>query len=212
MFGVFGNGTPGSGGTIQGAQQGGINLNTTGLTGFQWMNITNNNSFGISATNVSNLIVISSSISNNGFGIQAMNTPAMTLDNDAFSGNGLASISAQFSSGGSYAYSIIGSQFTSTTADNIDLTGTSGTLNFSVEDSLFRNSATSTSGINVNWAGGGPLTAQINQSSFVETGTSVTGVLISNTGFSSVSLTNNASLAPPGSASGLRTCCRERLC
>jgi hypothetical protein len=192
LFGVFGGGTAGSGGTITGAQHGGINLNTTGLTGFQWLNVTNNNSFGISASNVSNLIVINSTIANNGYGIQALNTSAMSISNSVFSGNSLANISAQFNSGSTYAYSISGSQFTSTTADNVDLTGSSGTMNFSVQNSLFNNNATGTAGINANWVGSGSLSAQINQSSFVETANAVTGVLIDNTAFSSVSLINNA--------------------
>jgi hypothetical protein len=192
LFGVFGNGTAGSGGVIQGAVSGGIYLQDTGLTGLQWMTI-NNNLVGIHADTVSQLVLESSSITNSTTnGIFAINTPLMTIVNSTFSGNGAANLNAQFNvAGATYAYTINGSQFVSTTSDNLDFLGT-GTLNFSAQNSLFANSATGTSGINLNW--NGSLATQINQSSFVEAGNSITGVLINNgpSDFSSVALTNNA--------------------
>jgi hypothetical protein len=192
LFVVFGNGTAGSGGVIQGASSGGIFLQNTGLTGLQWMTI-NNNLFGIHADTVSSLHLSSSTVSNSAtYGIYALNTPAMTIDNDIFTGNGSANISANFNvSGGSYGYSITNSQFTSTTADNVDLTGSGSTLNFSMQNNLYANSAAGTAGINLNW--NGALTGQFNQSSFVETGNSITGLAINNTSsaLSSVAFNNN---------------------
>ena len=196
LLAVFGNGTAGSGGTIQGAATG-VFLQNTGLTGFQWMNIASNG-VGIHAENVANLVVSNSTIANSTtFGIDALNTPALAIANSTFVGNGAANLRAQFNAVQSYAYSIAGTQFTSTNADNVDLImlagGTGSTMNFNVQNSLFNNAATSTAGINAGW--NGVLTATINQSSFVETANSVTGVMINNASPASpstISFTNNA--------------------
>ncbi len=196
LLAVFGNGTANSGGTIQGAANG-IFLQNTGLTGFQYMNIVSNG-VGIHAEGVANFVLSNSTIANSTtYGIDALNTPAMAIANSVFIGNGASNIHAQFNMLESYAYSISGTQFTSTSANNVDLImlagGTSSTMNLSVQDSLFNNAGASTSGINANW--NGVLTGTINQSSFVETANSVTGVMINNTapsGLSTISYTNNA--------------------
>jgi hypothetical protein len=192
VFGIYGNNAANTGGTITGAAMGGINLNSTGLVGIQWMNITNNGPAGIIATNASQLIVNASTFSNEGFGIRALNTPLLALNSDVFSGNTSANLSAEFTNGSSAVYSINNSQFASSTGDNVDVTGSSGSISFSAYNSIFSNSLANSTGINVNWAGSGSVSAQINQSSFVETGNSITGVAINNSSFSTVSITNDS--------------------
>ncbi|MBS0267176.1 MAG: hypothetical protein JSS02_34950, partial [Planctomycetes bacterium] len=191
VFGIYGYNAANTGGSITGAALGGVNLNSTGLVGMQWMNISGNGPVGIDANNTSALIVTNTTFSNEGFGIRALNTQKMTLQVDTFSNNSMANVSAQFTNGNSALYTISDSKFTSTTADNIDITGTAGSISLSVNNSYLANSLANTAGINMNWSGSGAVTANINQSSFVETGNSITGVAINNTSFSSISLTNN---------------------
>ena len=178
FFGLIGGSTVGSGGVITGDSTGAVFLQNTGETYLQWMTI-NNNQFGIHADTVSNLQIANTSITNSAAsGLILNNTSTLGISNSVFSGNGAANIVGNFTaSGGSYAYNISNVQFTSTSGDNIDLTG-SGTMNLVVNNALFNNSLSSSSGINANW--NGTLTSQISQASFVETGSSITGVLVQN--------------------------------
>lgn len=196
MLTVFGGSSGGSGGLIQGAGTG-IFLQNTGPVGFNWLNL-NANSVGIHADTVNALIVSNAAITNStGFGIDALNTPALQVSGSTFAGNGGANIHAQFSQLGSYAYSITNSALTSTTADNVALAvlagGQGSTLNFSVQGDTFNNSLTGTNAVNLNWNGG--LSASFNQTTFVVTGGSSTGVLINNastSALSTIALTNTA--------------------
>jgi len=196
-FGIFGNGTAGSGGTITNATTG-VFLQATGPTALQFMNI-NANTTGIQANSVNQLIVVNSAITNSTmFGINAQDTPTMTVTNSTFSGNVNANIQALFGTMGSNSYTITGSQFTSTTADNIFIQQTSmgangSTMNLFAQGDTFTNSMSGTAGIHVvNW--NGSLAATVDNSNFVTSGGTNTGVAIVNTSLSalsSIAFTNN---------------------
>jgi len=129
--------------------------------------------------------------------------------NSAFFGNGAANLHAQFSLPGSYAYSITGSQFASSTADNVVMNvlagGEGSTLNLTAQGDTFANSLTATNGINVNW--NGALSANIDQSLFTVTGGNNTGVLINNaslTAPSTILMTNGGFESTGGADTALR--------
>lgn len=188
LLGIYGTGTAGSGGTIQGTGTG-VFLQNAGLTGMNWMTITGNG-VGVHADTVNTLAIVNSSISNStSFGIDALNTPTLTVANSVLSGNGGANIRAQFSQAGSYAYSITNSQLTSATSDNISLAVLSGgqgsTMNLFVQGDSFANSLTATNGVSLNW--NGSLSATIDHSTFATSGGNSTGVLINNASTSALS-------------------------
>ena len=203
---VFGNGTAGSGGVIQNAPIG-ILLQNTGLTGFRYMTI-DSNGVGIGAQNVASLLIASSSITNSAtFGIDALNTPSLSIANSTLMGNGSANIRGQFSLPGTYSYTIIGTQLTSATSDNIDLTvlagGQGSTMNLVAQNDTLINSHALTSGINVGW--NGTLSASVDNSNFAMSGGTNTGMLINNastSGLTSVSLTNSTFLSTGGADTG----------
>lgn len=205
-FATYGNGTQGSGGTIQNTTTG-IFLQNVGATAFQWLQL-DSNTTGIHADNVSNLLVLHSTINNStNFGIDAINTTALVVGNSSFSGNGAANIRAQFDELRTYSYSIVGSQFTSATADNVVfnlLAGAEGsTLNLLSQTNTFTNSLTGTAALNVNWNGN--LAAVIQQSGFTASGGSNAGVRINNasaSGLSSVTMANSTFLGTGGTDTG----------
>lgn len=192
---VTGNGTPGSGGLIQGGATG-ILLNNTGQSSFQWMTI-NGNGVGISAQNAGSLGVLNSSITNStSFGISTQNLPTLMVLNSVFGGNGGANIQGQFSQVGTYAYSVVGSTLTSGTADNLVLTtlagGQGSTMNLFAQNDAFTNTMAGTGGIRAGWNGG--LTAFVDSSTFAQSGGTNTGVSLANastTGLTTIAITNN---------------------
>lgn len=190
---VYGNGTAGSGGTIQNAAIG-ILLQDAGISGFRFMNI-NANGIGIQSAVASQLILASSNVTNSAtYGIDAMNTSTMLVANSVFSGNGAANIHGQFSQAGSYSYNFTGSQFTSGSGDNIVLANPvpNATLNLLAQGDTFTNTLGNTAGIRVNW--NGSVSATIDHSNFIMSAANNTGLLIVNTSTSALSnigVTNN---------------------
>jgi hypothetical protein len=195
-FGVFGNGSAGSGGTIQNASTG-VFLQNTGPTALQLMTI-NGNTVGIQAQNANQLFVLNSTVTNStSFGINAQDTPTIAVQNSTFSGNGAASIQALFSTLSSNSFAITGTQFTSAAADNVVIGQSSplangSTMNLFAQGDSFTNSLVTTAGMRVTWNGN--LAAVVDHSNFITSGGSNLGASITNTSTSALStigITNN---------------------
>jgi hypothetical protein len=171
----------GTGGTIQNDTVGAI-LQNTGTVGLLGMNLTSNG-VGIQAQNVKMLGIGTTTVSGStSFGVDALDVATLTFTGATLTGNGAANIRSQYDTPGVYAINLGSSTLTSTSADNLLISGLSGsegsTLALTVQSSSFSNGLANTAGINLSWNGN--LTGMIAGNSFAGTGGSNTGVLINN--------------------------------
>jgi hypothetical protein len=171
----------GTGGTIQNDTVGVI-LQNTGTIGLLGMNLTSNG-VGIQAQQVKALGIGATTISGStSFGVDTLDVAALTISGATLTGNGAANIRSQYDAPGVYTLNLGSSTLTSASADNLLISGLSGsggsTLTLQVQSTSFSNSLANTAGINVNWNGN--LTGLITGNSFAGTGGSNTGVLINN--------------------------------
>jgi hypothetical protein len=183
LFSVTGNSSnaSGTGGTIQNDTVGVLaqNSGTVQLVG---MTLTDNG-VGVQAQNVQKLGIANSTISgSSSFGVDALNVGSLNVLGSTFTGNGAASIRSQYDQLGVYYITLNSNTLTSSSADNLLVTGLSGSqgssLSLTVQSTSFTNGAANTAGINVTWNGN--LTGTIEGNAFAGTGGSNTGVLINN--------------------------------
>jgi hypothetical protein len=206
---IFGdsNETAGAAGTIQGDTIG-IQLQNTGSVGIVSMNLTNNGT-GIQSQDTTYLALTNVQVNNSSsFGLNALDTKTIVLLSSSFTGNGGPSVASQYDTVGSYALSVLGSKFTSSTSDNIQVTSLSGgqgsTMNLVVQGNQIENESVGTAGVNVNW--NGTLSATVTQNAFLATGGTNTGVKINNgatSALSTVAYTNNVFTSEGGSDTAL---------
>jgi hypothetical protein len=196
----------GTGGTIQNDTVGVI-LQNTGTIGLLGMNLTSNG-VGIQAQNVKALGIGSTTVSGStSFGVDTLDVATLNVMGSTLTGNGAANIRSQYDAPGVYALDLGSSTLTSTSADNLLISGLSGsggsTLTLQVQSTSFSNGLANTAGINLNWNGN--LTGMITGNSFAGTGGSNTGVLINNTSTvfqSTITIQSNQFAANGGSDVG----------
>jgi hypothetical protein len=185
--------TPGSAGTISGADTG-IFVQNAGLTAFQFMKLEGND-VGVYSENSAELVVLGSSITGStSYGIDSLNTAKMRIATTHFSGNGGTNIRGQVDHLGTYAYTLLNNSLESTTADNVVLTslpsGVGSSLTMISQGVVYQNSLAGSTGLKIDW--NGVLAAGIDDSTFFTAGGSNTGIDIRNAsvaGTSAIALT-----------------------
>jgi YVTN family beta-propeller protein len=144
---VTGNGSAGTGGTIQKSTDAGILLTSTNSVSFSWMNVQNGGDDGITGTTVNGLALSNMNVSGNG---NAVNERGLD-----FSGlTGTATIGS--------------STFTGNAEDDANIVNSSGSLNLTVTGSTFSNTSTlvGNDGIHVNSNDTAAVTASVTGSTF----------------------------------------------
>lgn len=205
---VLGNGTAGSGGTIQNATTG-IYLQNAGTTQFQGMLLTGNGT-GVRANHGGNVSLLNTTIQNStGYGVDSLDTAAFYIGNSLFTGNAGGNIRGTYDEQGSYAFSLVGNSLSSDAANNVVFTSLAGSegssLNLLAQGNTYFNTVGSTTGLAVNW--NGTLAANVSESNFVGSGGSFTGAYLQNastTQLSTIVLNNNSYLGTGGNDTGFR--------
>lgn len=193
-FTVWGNGTAGSGGTIEGATTG-IQLQQVDAVGLNWMTLDGNGT-GLAASHA-DLVVLQNTLVENStaYGVDLLDVQAFQIIGSILRDNAGPNVRAQFDQLQSNAYYFGNSNFVSKTSDNIVFNviggGAGSALNLQLVQNQFDNQFGGTAAVRTNW--NGALTGTANQNIFEGSGGSNTGLVFNNTGstLSSLSVTNN---------------------
>lgn len=183
-FAVQGNGSAGSGGTIQNTTTAGMIINSYGLTYLKSMNFTNN-AVGIQSTGSTSLAMSNLNITGStGYAIDSLNDQAFSLTRSVLSSNGTGggagTIRIQANAPASYVTSISGNNITDKNGDAIQLLSQAGAAGSSQTLSLTSNQIqgyyNGSTMVNVNW--NGPVNATISNNDVTAYGSGMTGILL----------------------------------